>query len=294
MSSLMIKRVAASLTRQSLCQYIPTNTPRVITCCCTRHYHDTNDTYKYWSFDNPGLHRKDDTFRTFMKRNLRYQWLAIKDTLAAPNPDMVDEQSRVIWQYEGPESVNSFLVSSDEVMGGKSKAYVTSSRNNKLLFYGKVDTTVPRDGETERSGYCYMQLKQRYGAFNKEYLMDFRKFNKLTLRVRGDGRAYMVNMKPEMYWSDNKNDLYNYVFYTRGGPYWQDISLPFSKFFLTSGGRLQDRQAPMMMDKVKWIGIMLGDKVDGEFSLEIDNIKVEYDPSHFEEFAYEKYGGFKL
>ncbi len=50
----------------------------------------------------------------------------------------------------------------------------------------------------------------------------------------------------------------------------------------------------MSMDKVCWIGIMLADRVDGEFSLEIDNIKVEYDPSHFEEFAYETYSGFKL
>ena len=72
------------------------------------------------------------------------------------------------------------------------------------------------------------------------------------------------------------------------------FQLPFSKFFLTATGRVHDRQYRMSMDKVCWIGIMLADRVDGEFSLEIDNIKVEYDPSHFEEFAYETYSGFKL
>ena len=95
-----------------------------------------------------------------MKRNLGYKWLEVKEMMSKGK--IVNEQSRVIWQYEGPDSVNCFLVSSDEVIGGKSRAYVTSSRNNKLLFYGKVDTTLPRDGETARSGYCYMQLKERY------------------------------------------------------------------------------------------------------------------------------------
>lgn len=81
--------------------------------------------------------------------------------------------------------------------------------------------------------------------------------------------------------------LYPYVFVSF-------VQIPFSKFFLSSKGRLEDRQAPLELDKISWIGIMIGDKVDGEFSLEIDSIKAEFDPSHFEEFAYERYGGFKF
>ena len=72
------------------------------------------------------------------------------------------------------------------------------------------------------------------------------------------------------------------------------FQLPFSKFFLASQGRLLDKQGPVLMDRINWIGITLGDKVDGPFSLEIDSIKAEYDPNHFEEFAYEQYGGFKV
>jgi len=48
-------------------------------------------------------------------------------------------------------------------------------------------------------------------------------------------------------------------------------------------------QNPIPLDKVSHFGITAGDKVSGPFSLEIDYIGVEYDPTHTEETAYEMY-----
>ncbi|XP_006001615.1 complex I intermediate-associated protein 30, mitochondrial [Latimeria chalumnae] len=200
------------------------------------------------------------------------------------------EKTKVIWEFRSTESLEQWLVSSDQEVGGKSEAYLKLGRNNQTaLFYGSLCTEVPRDGETRYSGYCTLRSKQQYASFNRKKQFDWSRFNTLHLRIRGDGRPWMINIASEIYFSHQKNDLYNYFLFTRGGPYWQDIKIPFSKFFLSSQGRIQDGQYPLWLDKINTIGFTLGDKVDGPFQLEIDFIALCSDMAHTEEFAYEKY-----
>ncbi|XP_028677406.1 complex I intermediate-associated protein 30, mitochondrial [Erpetoichthys calabaricus] len=207
-----------------------------------------------------------------------------------PMREIMLEQTRVVWEFRNQESLEQWVVSSDEEMGGKSKIYLRLSRNNQTaLLYGNMCTEVPKDGETRYSGYCTLRSKQLLGAFNVKTHHDWSNFNTLYLRIRGDGRPWMMNIATETYFQHQKNDMYNYFLYTRGGPYWQDVKIPFSKFFLTSRGRIQDDQHPLWLDKINTLGFTLGDKADGPFHLEIDCIGVCNDRAHTEEFAYEKY-----
>ncbi|KAL2099173.1 hypothetical protein ACEWY4_005653 [Coilia grayii] len=200
------------------------------------------------------------------------------------------EQTRVLWEFRGPDSLNDWVVSSDQEIGGRSAAYLKLGRNNTTcLLYGTLCSVAPRDGETRYSGYCSMRSKQPFGAFDSKKHYDLSDFNILHLRVRGDGRPWMINIGIENYFSHQKDDIYSYFLYTRGGPYWQDVKIPFSKFFLSSRGRIQDDQHYLLQDKINTIGFTLGDKADGPFQLEIDFIGVCNDTSHTEDFAYETY-----
>lgn len=67
------------------------------------------------------------------------------------------------------------------------------------------------------------------------------------------------------------------------------LQIPFSKFFLSSKGRIQDRQNPLPLNKITNFGISAGDKINGPFNLEIDYVGLEFDPNHREVFAYEMY-----
>ncbi|XP_078419129.1 complex I intermediate-associated protein 30, mitochondrial [Cetorhinus maximus] len=202
----------------------------------------------------------------------------------------LQEQSRLLWQAQGPDSLKHWLVSSDQEIGGRSRARLSVGGNGRTaLLTGELSTEPPRDGETRYSGYCSLRNRPLKGAFDLKKYYDLSNFNTLHLRVRGDGRPWMVNISSEMYFTHQKDDLYNYFLFTQGGPYWQDVKIPFSKFFLSSRGRIQDNQHPLWLDKINTVGFTLGDKVDGPFQLEIDFIAVCNDRAHTEEFAYEKY-----
>ncbi|XP_068435752.1 complex I intermediate-associated protein 30, mitochondrial [Clinocottus analis] len=200
------------------------------------------------------------------------------------------EQNRVMWAFRGPESLKQWTVSSDREIGGHSEVQLTLGKNNNTCFLsGTLNATPPKDGETRYSGYCTLRSQQPLRSFDRKKHYDLSSFNTLHLRVRGDGRPWMISIAAEKYYSHQKDDIYNYFLYTRGGPYWQDVKIPFSKFFLTHRGRIQDDQHHLWLDKINTIGFTLGDKADGQFQLEIDFIAVCKDYAHTEEFAYELY-----
>ncbi|XP_055025948.2 complex I intermediate-associated protein 30, mitochondrial isoform X2 [Misgurnus anguillicaudatus] len=200
------------------------------------------------------------------------------------------EQTLVQWEFRGAESLNQWIVSSDQEIGGHSVAYLKMGRNNvTCLLYGTLCSTPPRDGETRYSGYCTLRSKQPLGSFDRKKHYDWSNFNTLHMRIRGDGRPWMINVSAETYFSHQRDDIYSYFLYTRGGPYWQDVKIPLSKFFLSSRGRIQDNQHALWLDKINGIGFTLGDKADGPFQLEIDFIALCNDNAHTEEFAYELY-----
>lgn len=174
------------------------------------------------------------------------------------------EQNRVIWEFKGPESLEQWIISSDHEIGGKSEVYLKMGKTGQNCFlYGNLNSTPPRDGETRYSGYCTMRSKQPQvrlwghvltlnemtkvlskftrlsilkkfqthfsfvlqSSFNRKKHYDWSPFNTLHLRVRGDGRPWMINIASETYFSHQKDDIYCYFLYTRGGPYWQEVKV---------------------------------------------------------------------
>ncbi|XP_033966740.1 complex I intermediate-associated protein 30, mitochondrial [Pseudochaenichthys georgianus] len=224
---------------------------------------------------------------TLMKDEFFGRWVGPE---GKPLIEHILEQNLVIWEFRGPESLEQWTVSSDQEIGGQSEAHLKMGRNDNTCFlHGKLSSTIPRDGETRYSGYCNMRSKTPKASFDRKKHYDWSSFNTLHLRVRGDGRPWMINIATETYFSHQKDDIYNYFLYTRGGPYWQEVKIPFSKFFLSHRGRIQDSQHAIWLDKVNTIGFTLGDKADGHFQLEVDFVAVSKDYAHTEEFAYEMY-----
>ncbi|KAK4884021.1 hypothetical protein RN001_000292 [Aquatica leii] len=199
-------------------------------------------------------------------------------------------ETDVAWRFESEKSLEKWVVTSDSDHNeGFSKCSLTLSKHGKGLFSGVLNTELPKDGRIKRAGYCNMKSMRARKSFKRDTHLDWTPYNILVLKVKGDGRSYMLNISTKGFFDITWNDTFNYVLYTRGGPYWQVSKIPFSKFIFSSKGRVQDKQFAIPLNRIASFGISAGDKINGPFSLEIDYIGLEFNPNHVEEFAYEMY-----
>jgi len=196
----------------------------------------------------------------------------------------------IIWKFDNQDTIDKFIVTTDRDNNeGFSEASWNMSKHGKGMFCGNLSMRVPKEGQTKITGYCNIRSIRAQKSFKRDSFHDWSLFTHLLLRVRGDGRPYLLNLATSGYFDVTWNDVYQYVLYTRGGPYWQLTLIPFSKFFLSSKGRVQDRQYSIPQSHITHVGITCLDRNDGPFQLEVDYIGVYFDANHREEFAYEMY-----
>ncbi|XP_012255267.2 complex I intermediate-associated protein 30, mitochondrial [Athalia rosae] len=238
---------------------------------------------EFWHIRN-GLSLLGDELRLFKREVIeRFE----NDPVLLYRENEID----VVWRFDGDEkSLSNWIVTADSDNGeGYSNCRLELTKSGRGLFSGHLDTRLPKTGDIKRAGYCNIKTVRARKSFKREANYDWNPYNHLVMRVRGDGRSYLLNISTAGYFDLMWHDVYHYVLYTRGGPYWQYVKIPFSKFFFASKGRVQDKQEPIPLDSIVNFGITAGDKVTGPFHLEIDYIGVIYDPNHKEEFAYEMY-----
>lgn len=99
---------------------------------------------------------------------------------------------------------------------------------------------------------------------------DLSEFNGLEIELRGDGRTYIANLHTSGF---RDEDLYQAFVYTRGGPLWQTVQIPFSEFLLTSMGYVQNEQTLINPTRVRTVGLLLADEMDGPFELDVKSIR---------------------
>lgn len=58
-------------------------------------------------------------------------------------------------------------------------------------------------------------------SFQRQDYYDWGMYSHLVMRVRGDGRRYMLQISTSSFYDQTWNDTFSYILFTRGGPYWQ-------------------------------------------------------------------------
>ncbi|KAF7412267.1 hypothetical protein HZH66_001163 [Vespula vulgaris] len=102
----------------------------------------------------------------------------------------------IVWDFNGNEkSLDSWLIVCDsDYNEGYSTCKLELSPEGKAVFSGQLDFRIPKDGKIINAGYCALKTATFRKSFKRETRLDWHLYNHLIMRVRGDGRTYMINI----------------------------------------------------------------------------------------------------
>jgi NADH dehydrogenase [ubiquinone] 1 alpha subcomplex assembly factor 1 len=164
---------------------------------------------------------------------------------------------------------------SDADAGGFSKAelsYVpsTPSSPSHALFHGSISTALPRaPSKLPISGYAGFRTRDRQAHLFGKGFWNLDPYMYIALRVKSDGRAYLVNVQTD---SIEVTDLHQHRLYTRTPGEWETVLININEFVRTNDGRLVDPQTDMMRERVNSVGVSLTDRRPGKFELCVERI----------------------
>ena len=151
------------------------------------------------------------------------------------------------------KSLLNWNIVNDTVMGGRSQARM-SVRDNKAEFVG----------------FLSLANNGGFSSVRAYYPNDLFDINSIVLRVRGDGRKYSFRVRTD----NNSWVSYTQSFDTKKDT-WQEVMLDIKDFYPTYRG-YSLRNIPKLSDSIiREIGIMISDKIEGNFKIDVDWIKVQ-------------------
>lgn len=173
------------------------------------------------------------------------------------------EKRDILFDFSEENPGEQWTVVNDNVMGGRSKGGF-SFQKDKLIFSGSTNTN--------GGGFSSIRSKPMdLGLEDKDGLI---------IRFKGDGRTFKcgVRMEPEPY-MERGSTSYRTSFETdKDAEGWQVAKIPFSSMSASWRGRpLSKERYPLQKDKIRSVTLMMYDKRDGPFELEVDSIKAYSD-----------------
>ena len=162
---------------------------------------------------------------------------------------------RPLLDFTAPESARLWQAVNDGVMGGVSQGRFRISDARTMEFSGNLSLE-------NNGGFASVRTKPTS--------LDIKSGDTLVIRVKGDGREYMVNI-----YTKSRRMAFSYRAALRTEKdQWQEIHVPLGQFEPTSFGRVVAGMGPVDPGQINGLGVMLSDKNPGPFRLEIESVKV--------------------
>lgn len=149
-----------------------------------------------------------------------------------------------------------WMIVNDGVMGGLSKSTVTLTESS-LLFKGTISL---------KNNGGFASIRSGIGKF------DLSNFSTVKIKFRSTGRYFALRLATsELYFKPN----YKHNFGSATGE-WETVELKMSDFKEYTMGQISgSTMSKDNLENVLRIGIILSDKIDGPFEIEIDYIEFE-------------------
>jgi len=175
--------------------------------------------------------------------------VAVTVLVASPLAGQEPNMTRVI--DFASDDAGDWVVVNDGVMGGRSASSLTGGKGEVAVFQGRLSLE-------DNGGFASVRRQIPAGTLEGA--------SAVSLRVRGDGRPYQLRLRP-----DRRFDGIAYAadFGTTAGQ-WITVQIPLASFEPTFRGFRPPGVGPLDPSRVGQVGVMLADKQEGAFRLEIE------------------------
>ena len=166
------------------------------------------------------------------------------------------EALQPILDFTGSDTAQKWQAVNDGVMGGVSDGRFTVTDDDTLEFFGTLSLE-------NNGGFASVRTKPTE--------LGIRAGDTLVLRVKGDGREYVLNL-----YTKSRRMAFSYrAQLPTTKDEWTEVRVPLEEFIPTSFGRRVQGMGPVEPDQINGLGFMLSDKKPGKFRLQVEWVKVE-------------------
>ena len=160
---------------------------------------------------------------------------------------------RALFDFAAPGAAQRWQAVNDGVMGGVSDGRFRLTPEGTLEFSGVLSLE-------NNGGFASVRTKPAG--------LGLRPGDSLVVRVKGDGREYMLNA-----YTKNARMAFSWraPVPTIDGE-WTEVTIPLTELVPTSFGRVLEGQGPVNPADINALGFMLSDKKPGKFRLEIESV----------------------
>lgn len=117
----------------------------------------------------------------------------------------------------------------------------------------------------QRTGYAAWRTADRLPTMFGRSLWDVDSYGYLALRVRSDGRSYLINVQTDSMVAPT--DLHQHRLFAQRPGQWETVVVPWSDFVRTNHGFVVEPQTELLRQRVRSVGLGLTDRVPGPFEL---------------------------
>jgi NADH dehydrogenase [ubiquinone] 1 alpha subcomplex assembly factor 1 len=167
-----------------------------------------------------------------------------------------EEALQPVLDFAGPDTAQKWQAVNDGVMGGISDGRFRITADKTLEFFGTLSLE-------NNGGFASVRTKPTD--------LDIKAGDTLVVRVKGDGREYVLNIYTK---SRRMAFSYRAQLPTKKDE-WTEIAVPLADFIPTAFGRRVQGMGPVEPDQINGLGFMLSDKKAGPFKMQVEWVKVE-------------------
>jgi NADH dehydrogenase [ubiquinone] 1 alpha subcomplex assembly factor 1 len=176
--------------------------------------------------------------------------------LAFSSQVATEEALRPLLDFAGPEAAQKWQAVNDGVMGGVSDGRFKITDEKTLKFFGTLSLE-------NNGGFASVRTKPTD--------LDLKAGDTLVVRVKGDGREYMLNL-----YTNSRRRAFSYrAPLPTTKDEWAEVKVPLEHFIPTAFGRRVQGMGPVEPSQINGLGFMLADKKPGGFQMQVEWVKVE-------------------